>query len=254
MRKKILIFLLFFSFFLFQKLIFAQESFFSQFAIYFKVEDKKAEPGDIISKKGEKLVRSSQPYDSDLFGVVAKNPVVTMGKPEEGALPIVTSGITLVKVDGTYEKIKRGDYITSSDKPGVGRKAPVPGYVIGRALEDFEGKEGLILVLVHPQNAIFEQEKSWEKITFWEAVGRIITALERDVPKVLRYVFAMVLASASFILGYRAFMGNLREGIRGISRNPMARHSIRLAMILNLIGIVIVTLAGLGLALFVILV
>jgi len=121
-------------------------------------------------------------------------------------------------------------------------------------LEDFDGEEGLILVLVQPQEANFEVKQSWEKISLWEAIGRIVTALERDVPRVLRYVFAIILASGSFILGYRAFMRNLREGIRGISRNPLARHSIRLAMILNLIGIVIVTLAGLGLALFVILV
>ena len=239
---------------IFQKITFAQAPFFSQVAIYFKVEDKKAKPGDIISKKDEKLLRSDRPYDPDLFGVVATNPVVTIGKPEKDALPIVISGITLVRVNGIFEPIKRGDYITSSDKPGVGRKAPVPGHVIGKALEDFDGEEGLILVLVQPQEANFEVRQSWEKISLWEAIGRIVTALERDVPRVLRYVFAIILASGSFILGYRAFMGNLREGIRGISRNPLARHSIRLAMILNLIGIVIITLAGLSLALFVILV
>lgn len=226
---------------------------FSQVATFFKVEDKDIKAGDILSKKGEKLVKSSQPYDRDIFGVVVNKPIVSLGKAEEGAYPVITSGVALVRVNGTYEAIKRGDYITSSDKPGVGRKAPYPGYVLGRALEDFSGEEGLILVYVQPQEANFEEEKSWEKITFWEAVGRIIRALERDVPHFLRYVFAIVIATASFVLGLRAFMANLREGIRGISRNPLARHSIRLAMILNLIGIVVVTLAGLGLALFVIL-
>jgi len=38
-----------------------------------------------------------------------------------------------------------------------------------------------------------------------------------------------------------------------MGRNPLAKESIRMAMILNLIGILILTMAGLGLALFVIL-
>lgn len=249
MKRKEKIFLIFLIFLFF----FLRENVYSQMATFFRVEDREARTGDILSKKGEKLVRSSQPYDRDIFGVVVNKPIVSLGRPEEGTLPVITSGITLVRVNGTYEAIKRGDYITSSDKPGVGRKAPYPGYVLGRALEDFSGEEGLILVYVQPQEANFEEEKSWEKITFWEAVGRIIRALERDVPHVLRYIFAIIVASGSFVLGFRAFMSNLREGIRGISRNPLARHSIRLAMILNLVGIVIVTLGGLGLALFVIL-
>lgn len=253
MEEKITLFIIIAFFILSYGSVFSQNTF-SQGAIFLKIEDPQARPGDIISQKDNKLVRSNRPYDPNLFGVVATNPVVSIGKPEEGSLPIVTSGVTLVRVNGKYEAIKKGDYITSSDKPGVGRKAPYPGFVIGRALEDFSDEEGLILVLVQPQEAYFEVKQNWEKISLWEAIGRIITALERDVPRVLRYVFAIILASGSFILGYRAFIGNLREGIRGISRNPLAKNSIRLAMILNLIGIVTITLAGLGLALFVILV
>jgi hypothetical protein len=48
-------------------------------------------------------------------------------------------------------------------------------------------------------------------------------------------------------------MRTLREGVIGISRNPLAKRSIQTAMVLNLIGISILTLAGIGLALFVIL-
>jgi len=40
--------------------------------------------------------------------------------------------------------------------------------------------------------------------------------------------------------------------VTGISRNPLAKKSIQSAMILNLIGILILTLAGLALAVFVI--
>lgn len=232
----------------------AQEDiFFSQTAIQFEIADEKAEPGDIIVKKAGRLVRSERPYDADIFGVVAFKPVITVGKSSPGSLPLVTAGIALVKVSGEYEEIKEGDYITSSSIPGRGRKAPYPGFVLGKAMEGFSGDQGLIKVLVFPQEIFSEPEESWHELSFWEAVGRIISALERDVPNVLRYIFALFLAGASFFIGFRAFSKSLKEGIIGISRNPLAKGSIRLAMILNLIGIIIITLAGLGLALFVIL-
>ncbi len=239
--------------FLYQEIVFAQGQFKSQTAIQFFVADEKTQPGDIIVKKEEKLVRADKPYDSDILGVVAFEPLLTIGKEAPGSLPIVISGITLVKVSGEKEAIKKGDYLTSSNQPGVAQKAVYPGFVIGKSLEDFEGKEGLIKVFINPHWASFEPEKSWQKLTFKEVVGRILSALERDVPAVLRYIFAILLASGSFIVGFRAFVRNLKEGIVGISRNPLAKNSIRLAMILNLIGIVVITLAGLGLALLVIL-
>lgn len=243
-----------------KKLAFAQEFFsFSQTATQFEVNDLEAGPGDIIVKKEGKLVRATRPYDGDIFGVVAFNPIITVGKDLPGSLPIVTHGVSLVKVSSDYEPIREGDYITSSDKAGVGRKAPYPGFVLGRAMEDFDknrGTEegrGMINVFIYPHEATPEIQEAWQEMTFWEAVGRIISALERDVPNVLRYVFALFLAGGSFIVGFRSFTKNLKEGIIGISRNPLAKGSIRLAMILNLIGVVIITLAGLGLALFVIL-
>jgi len=237
-----------------QKVIFAQESpFFSQTATQFKIADQAAEPGDVIIKKEGELIRASRPYDTDIFGVVAINPIITVGQDIPGSLPIITYGIALVKVSGTYEKIEEGDYLTSSNVPGVARKAPYPGFVVGRAMESFEGEQGLIKVLVHPHEAVFEAEESWQEMTFWEAIGRIISALEKDVPNVLRYIFALLLASGSFIVGFRTFAISLKEGITGISRNPLAKGSIRFSMILNLIGIVIITFAGLAIALFVIL-
>ncbi len=243
-------FLVFFSF----DFIRAEEDvFFSQTAVQMEVMDENVEPGDILVKKEGRLLKASRPYDYDIFGVVAFKPIITVGRSSPTSRPIITSGMTLVKVSGDYEEIREGDYITSSSMAGTGRKAPYPGFVLGKAMEDFSGSQGLIKVLVLPQEIFSEPEESWHELSFWEAVGRIISALERDVPNVLRYIFALFLAGASFFIGFRAFSKSLKEGITGISRNPLAKGSIRLAMILNLIGIVVITLAGLGLALFVIL-
>lgn len=237
-----------------QRIVFAQDSsFFSPNAVQLKVADSEAEPGDVIVKKKGELTRADRPYDSDIFGVVAVNPIITVGQSVPGSLPIITYGIALVKASADYEKINEGDYLTSSNVSGVARKAPYPGFVLGRAMESLEKGEDLIKVLVYPHEAVFEAKEAWQEMNIWEAIGRIISALERDVPNVLRYIFALLLASGSFIVGFRAFAVSLKEGITGISRNPLAKGSIRLSMMLNLIGIVVVTLAGLFIALFVIL-
>ena len=73
-----------------------------------------------------------------------------------------------------------------------------------------------------------------------------------SIPEVLRYIFALLVGGGSFAIGFLSFTKALREGIIGISRNPLAKKNIISAMILNLVGILILTLAGLGLSLFVI--
>lgn len=234
--------------------VFAQEGdLLFETATQFRVSDRGATAGDIISQKNNELVRSRSPYDEDIFGVVATNPLMVIGQEIPDSLPIVTFGIALVRVDGHYEEIKKGDYITSSNGAGIGRKAIHPGFVVGRAMQDFNGREGMIEVLVDPRNVVPEEEEPWENITFWEAIGRIIRAMERDIPQILRYLLAALFAGGSFVFGLKMFSRTLKDGIKGISRNPLATGSIRFAMILNLIGILALTLSGLGLALFTIL-
>ncbi len=233
--------------------VYGQNVSFSQAATNFIVADEEAEPGDIIVKKDGELVRSEKRYDPDILGVVATDPIITVGTETEETLPIVTSGVTTMRVTGGHEGIRTGDYITSSEIPGVGQRAPTPGYVVGRALENFDGEEGTIRVLVNPHEALFDVEREWDEITLWEALGRIFTAIERDVPEVIRYILAFFVAVGSFIFAFRSFATALREGMKGISRNPLAKGSIKFAMVLNLLGILILTLAGLGLSVFIIL-
>ena len=214
-----------------------------------KVIDEKAKAGDIVSQTEKGLVRSSVPYDKNIIGVVGKNPIITFNAPATATLPIVTWGEALVRVSNKNGQIKKGDFITSSNRPGVGQKATEPGFVIGKAAEDLRGNEGLITAFVNVQYTTPEgSAKSG-------IIGKIISGLEKtkNIPKWLRYVFAILIGGGSFIIGFFSLVKALREGIAGVSRNPLAKRSIITAMILNLIGISILTAAGLGLALFVIL-
>jgi hypothetical protein len=251
-QKSLILFSAFLLFFSFTTLNCYGQDGFSETARFYKLGEE-AQPGDLIVKAEGELVKAAKRYDNNLFGVVVKQAIITFGKDEEGSRPIVTSGPALVRVNADYEEIKKGDYITSSENGGIGQKATASGFVIGRALEGLSEGEGLIKALVNPHKATIDAEENWEEITLWEAAGRIFTVIERDVPEVLRYVLAIILVIGSLTFGFKSFVKALREGVAGISRNPLAKGSIRFAMILNLVGILILTLAGLGLSILVIL-
>ena len=217
----------------------------------FEVADPEAKVGDIISQTKEGLFRSNIPYDENIIGVVGETPILVFGKPTTTTMPIVFSGETLVKVTNLNGEIKKRDFITSSEKPGIGQKASQLGFVIGKALEDFNQEEGLINVSVNIQYINIPAGK----FTLGGVTQEIIFGLRmpENIPEVLRYLFAILLGGGSFFIGFFSFVKTLREGVTGISRNPLAKKSIQSAMILNLVGLLILTLAGLALAVFVIL-
>jgi hypothetical protein len=217
-----------------------------------EIKDENAQNGEIVCAKKEGIFRCDTPYDENIVGVLGERPILVFGKKTTTSLPVISYGEALVKVSTQNGKIKRGDFITSSNKPGVGQKATESGFVLGKALQDFDKEEGLILVFVNPQviNLSLFQKKPEVGGIIQEILSRL--KIEKNIPEVLRYVFAVILAGMSFLFGFLFFARTLREGIAGISRNPLAKESIQSAMILNLIGISILTLAGIGLALFVI--
>lgn len=216
-----------------------------------QVADPETKVGDIVSQTEEGLVRSAIPYDENIIGVAAETPIMVFGKPTPTALPIVSFGETLTKASNINGEIKKGDFITSSNRPGVGQKATQLGFVVGKAMENFNQEEGLIKVFVQPQKTTLLPEK----FSFGRVAEEILSGLKIPgaIPEILRYLFALLLGGGSFAIGFFSFIKALREGIAAIGRNPLAKRSIRAAMILNLIGIAILTAAGLGLALFVIL-
>ena len=231
------------------KPILAQDTIYSKIASYFKIADQNSEPGDIISQKEEGLIRSTAPYDNDMVGVIVEKPAIAFNKKNTSTLPIVSYGEAIIKVTNKNGEIKKGDFITSSDNPGVGQKATQAGMVIAKALESSNQELDTINAFVEIR--YYNTSKGLSN----SIIGSIIKSLEtpENLPEVLRYLFALLLAGLSFLVGFISFIKALRKGTEAIGRNPLAKRSITAAMIFNLIGIIIITLAGLGIALFVIL-
>jgi hypothetical protein len=121
------------------------------------------EPGDVlVIDRGSvgMMRRGFEGHDNGVIGVVAANPGVVLGshlpsKDESGASPVpraevAMAGVVSCKVDAAYGAIWTGDLLVTSATPGHAMRtdSPLPGTIVGKALEPLEDGTGLIKVLV----------------------------------------------------------------------------------------------------------
>jgi predicted regulator of Ras-like GTPase activity (Roadblock/LC7/MglB family) len=130
------------------------------------------EPGDVLvidPATPGLMSLAGQAADAAVFGVVAGEPGVVLGaetpKPAdlEGdpteapstaapayEVPVALSGVVSCKVDAGYGPIRPGDLLTTSPTPGHAMLAhePLPGTILGKALEPLDSGTGLIRILV----------------------------------------------------------------------------------------------------------
>jgi len=225
-----------------------------QIASNVEIADSQAAAGDILSKSEKGLVRASTPYDRNLFGVVVEDPSVVLNKASKNTLPVISYGETLVKVSSENGEVRRGDFITSSANPGVGQKAIESGFVIGKSLEDLTCDKDRpcqkqVGVFVNIQYRPIEGRP-----TFGRIFSFLASSLEKpeNLPEVLRYLFALLFGGGAFLLGFLSIGRSLRSGVEAVGRNPLARTSIQIALAFNLAGIIILTVAGVTISLFII--
>lgn len=117
------------------------------------VADRVYPAGTVLEIGGAAEVQETTTYASTrIAGVVSTNPALIMnsGEQDTNAVEVALLGRVPCRVTGT---IRRGDLMTSSDRPGVATALAVqdyqPGAVIGKALEGHLGDhEGMIEILV----------------------------------------------------------------------------------------------------------
>jgi hypothetical protein len=105
------------------------------------------EPGTVLEFGGEKEVTLAEDGTSRVAGVVSTDPAYAMNTKCPGiAVEIALQGRVPTKVRGT---IRKGDMMISGGN-GFARpsSAPTMGTVIGKALENFDGIEGVIEIAV----------------------------------------------------------------------------------------------------------
>jgi hypothetical protein len=109
--------------------------------------DQPYEPGTVLQFGGSKEVTLAEDGTTRVAGVVSTDPAYVMNSGCDGdAVALALQGRVPTKVRGT---IRKGDMMISGGN-GFARPAisPVVGTVIGKALQDFDGIEGIIEVAV----------------------------------------------------------------------------------------------------------
>jgi hypothetical protein len=200
--------------------------------------------GDIICTYESGVAPCTSEYDSALFGVYVERPGVVVNDPDiENGKAVSKEGITYVRVTGP---ISQGDLVTTSETPGVGKKATTNGYVLGIALDSLNGSDTQriqVLVNIHPAT------------TLAGAQGNLIQFIRKGISvpifqplESLRYLLAVLIVIISFTLGLVYFGRASRTGIEAIGRNPLAKRVIQLTIILNIVLTLVIILVGLAIA------
>jgi hypothetical protein len=118
------------------------------------------EPGDVAeidAVHGKALRKSSRANSSAVAGVVSTQPGLTLNgsmseqETQKGMPRLALVGRVPVKTTNENGAIHAGDLLVSASRPGHAMRAlenPLPGTVIGKAMESLEDESGVIEMLV----------------------------------------------------------------------------------------------------------
>ena len=235
----------------------AQESQGIEVTAVYEVTDQDAVTGDILKATDKGLVRTDIGFDNKMFGVIQDKPLMVYRTNDKGK-PVVRSGIAQVNVTTLNGPIKYGDYITSSAIAGKGQKASESGYTVGMALGAFTGEgapeiDGLKGKVASGQIPVAIRIE-YTELTNPRFAGRLFgfvgTAFLENIsdPKqlgtVVRFVAAGLVVLLSFTFGFLTFSRSIAKSIEALGRNPLARSTIQMSMIINIALLVVTGIVG----------
>ncbi len=211
------------------------------------VKGDKITDGLILCSTADGNVPCTQDYATNTLGVVSTDPALLIeNKSLSGSYPLVTSGKAFAQVNNAGGKIAIGDFVTTSTTPGIGQKAAQTGYVVGTALQAYDGSgEGKILISVGVRPAIVAEGVRGNLL---DTVRRGLGSVYLTPLSALRYILAMIVTIVSFTLGFMYFGRVAKTGVEAVGRNPLASRTIQLSVVFNVILTLVISAAGLALA------
>ncbi|MEK7154767.1 MAG: hypothetical protein AAB697_01415, partial [Patescibacteria group bacterium] len=202
--------------------------------------------GDIVCNYTGEIKRCNTAYDGNIYGVYVAEPALALENLSlTDGKTVATSGKAYVRVNDGNGGIKKGDYVTSSSKEGVGQKATKSGYVVGTALEDGEAGENKILVAIGAKQAFVTLETRGNLL---ETIKDALLSPTLTPLASLRYILAAFMAVAAFVLGFWYFGRVAKSGIEALGRNPLAGRLIQLGVVFNLFLTALIMGSGLLIA------
>jgi F0F1-type ATP synthase membrane subunit c/vacuolar-type H+-ATPase subunit K len=203
----------------------------------------------VVLDKGTYRI-SSKKADSNQIGVINLNPAITLRKSQNNnVFDVSTSGTTLIKASNKNGKITKGDNLTSSETLGVAVKSAQAEFIIGVALEDFDSETGAMRVDVDPRYAFFGGASTG---------GNLLNVIRQSSQSVflapvdsLRYILAAIVVIASLLFGFSIFGKITGSGIQALARNPLARSSIQVNIVIEFILNIAIIIFGIVISYFI---
>lgn len=217
---------------------------------YYQVAEDVSE-GDIVVVENDQIIKkSSHEYEKLIFGVVNNEPAISVNPGVEGLTPIASQGVVKVRVTNTNGEILRGDYITTSNIPGVGMKMRKDSYSIGLVQEDLkevdENNIGMVFVEVNPGYVNLDQNLEKDRTFFKRLFAPSGNNPEANLGP-FRYVIGGGIMLATLVFVILSIRKISRQAMVSVGRNPLASKVIFLSVLLNVI--VTFVIAALGFAL-----
>jgi len=222
----------------------------SGMAVTLDLIDKNVSDGSVLCSTSEGMKLCTNEYDVEMYGVYVEVPsvVIENTKMTDGK-PVVNSGKAYVRVRSINGIIQKGSFITSSKIPGVAQLADKSGNVLGVALEAYDqpdkAVEGKIQVAIGIRPAIISKSVRGNLV---ETLREGFLAPTLTPLASLRYLLAIIIAIAAFILGFIYFGRVAKGGVDALGRNPLAQKAIQFTVFMNLILTVFIMGSGLILA------
>jgi hypothetical protein len=224
-----------------------------EYAVTVPMDGDQGNSGDIVSYKEGKYILATEYHDSAIYGVIVDNPSISFEDRNLEQSKLVTSmGEVLLNVSAKNGSIKEGDYVTSSDIPGVGVRASEDGQVLGVAMESFEPGNnddiGQIYVLMDIKTHFFGKGISGNIL---DIIRNSLTSPFMTPVQALRYLLAIAIIFASFVIGFSSFGKITGSSVEALGRNPLAGGAIRRVMLFNFVLTFVIMAMGLGVAYFI---
>jgi len=211
--------------------------------------------GDIVCNTPEGAIPCRKPYDSTIIGVLVLSPAVSLERIDatgSATMPVISMGKAYVRVRSIEGGVKKGDFITSSETPGLGQKVEKSGYIIGISLEDAAFATGeaekKILVALSIRPAFFSTNA---KSNLMQLIREGVEGTYTSPLSALRFILAAATTLLSVILGFIYFGRVARSGVEAIGRNPLAGKMIQLSVVFNILLTIGIMGAGVTISYFI---
>ena len=178
------------------------------------------------------------------------SPVISIEPRSDSTSAVASGGVAQVIVSTKAGSIAVGDFITTSDNPGVGQKATKGGYVLGRALANYEKADSVGAIPVEI-DIKYADAGSGSASGGFKGFLALISQPE-NFQNFLRYLVGFLIGAATFVGAVYAFVKFLTNGIVALGRNPMAKKTIISSMVISGLVIVVLAIGGFGVALYII--